>query len=185
MALKHVLIGILAYTPRSGYSLHKVFWDPLRPALPQIYRAINDMLHEGLITLEKVDQKGLPAKNVCTVTKEGYAELDRWLSEPPKVQPIREPFLQQLMFAARLNPKKMKGSIRVYSRRRAKELEYYKSRGLSDTSRVLEPFGSSLDGLCQSLVVDYMKRRGEFELDWARAAIESISKFQAREKRTP
>ena len=49
MALKHVLLANLAYRPMTGYALHKIFFEPVRPELSQIYRALSELVSQGLV----------------------------------------------------------------------------------------------------------------------------------------
>jgi len=177
MALKHVLLGILSVGPRTGYSLHKIFWSPVRPAVQQIYRTINEMSSEGLITLDRTDNVKQPHKNICSITDKGYSELNRWLEVSEPAQPIHEALMQKLVFAGNLDKKAIINHIKLYKEQRQKELLYYISRTPSELRMELQPSNSLLNELCVELVLEYLRRRGEVEVAWARAAIELTKKY--------
>ena len=82
MSLKHGLLGFLSYSPKTGYELAKMFFDPIKPSISLIYRKLNEMAEESLVTFERVDQEKLPYRNVFHITPAGRAELERWLREP-------------------------------------------------------------------------------------------------------
>jgi PadR family transcriptional regulator, regulatory protein AphA len=176
MALKHVLLGILSYSgPMAGYSLHKALWSPIRPALQQIYRTINEMLNEGLITVDRVDNAKQPTRNMCSITEKGTSEFKRWVMEHSKAQPMSEPITQQIVFSGNLDKKDIIANIEAYKEQRKNELLFYTSRNPSTLTRKLHT--APLIELCAELVREYMRRRGEAEIGWAREAIERINNY--------
>ena len=183
MALKHVLLGILSYGgPMAGYSLHKAFWSPIRPALQQIYRTINEMFSEGLITVDRVDNSKQPARNICTITEKGTAELNNWIMQRSKAHPMSEPITQQIVFSGNLDKKEIIANIESYKEQRKTELLFYTSRHPSTLTRNLH--SAPLIELCAELVREYMRRRGEAEIGWAREAIERINNYTPKPKQT-
>lgn len=177
MALKHVLLGILCYGPRAGYSLHKMFWSPVRPALPQIYRTINEMVDESLITIDRVDNGKQPTRNMCSITEKGYVEFKHWVMEHERARPTREPLMQQLVFSGILDKKDLIAKIEAYKVQKKKELLYYTSRSPKELSRGLPKDTAPFTELCAELVHEYMRRRNGAEVEWARDAIERINDY--------
>ena len=178
MALKHVLLGLLAYKPSSGYSLHKMFFDPARPMLSQIYRALNEMYAEGIVDFERVEQKKLPARNVFHLTKAGRGELDKWIRKPWAVGSIREPFVLILWFSRLVKKEDIIENVKTYRDKKKDELEYYNSDAKGRVQKSWKGYGNPLDKFYWDLAFDYIQRRGTAELEWAEATIKRISNLK-------
>ncbi|HBY08182.1 MAG TPA: PadR family transcriptional regulator [Chloroflexi bacterium] len=103
MSVRHALLGLLAQQPRHGYELHAAFeamvggeqnWD-LKPA--QVYTTLSRLEKGGLVTQEAIEQAGGPEKVIYSLTAQGQAELDAWLSEPVPTTHQRDEFFVKLM----------------------------------------------------------------------------------------
>lgn len=108
MSLRHAILGLLSIQPMSGYFLKKVidqsishFWVADQS---QIYRTLAALVDDGLASRHTVVQEDRPNLHLHEPTREGLAELDRWLEEPAKPPPARDPFLVRLFFADRMSP---------------------------------------------------------------------------------
>ena len=103
MSLKHAILGILRSQPMSGYELKTRsfdrtvahFWSADQA---QIYRTLDRLREEGLVTEDLVVQEDRPNKKVYRLTLAGEAELLQWLATPQQDPPLREPFLIQIFF---------------------------------------------------------------------------------------
>ena len=176
MALKHVLLGLLSLKPSSGYSLHKFFFEPGRPMLPQIYRALNDMYAEGFVDFDRVEQKKLPARNVFRVTPAGRAELEKWVEGPSSVPPFREAIMQRVWFGSVAKNEGITANIKAYIEKKKEEIEYYHNKGRELSEKSLKRgYGGPLDKFYRNLAFDYIQRRGKVELEWAEDAIRQIA----------
>ncbi|WP_280402420.1 PadR family transcriptional regulator [Nocardia carnea] len=125
MSLRHAILGLLSIKPMSGYELKKVidesvahFWTSDQS---QVYRALADLVDNGLASRRTVVQEERPNMHVHTVTDRGLAELDSWLATPLRTPPTRDPFLLRLFFADRLPPDR----IRELLQARRQELSEY------------------------------------------------------------
>lgn len=105
MSLKHGILGLLNYSPMTGYDLGKAFQRSLnhfwQAQTSQIYRELRDMEKLGWIASETVIQTDKPNKNVFSLTKSGKEELLRWLAEDSMRDdmPLRAPFLMKIFFS--------------------------------------------------------------------------------------
>lgn len=86
MALQHAILVSLCEQSGSGYELARrfdrsigYFWTATHQ---QIYRTLRAMGDDGWVHVTPVVQQGRPDKKVYTVSKEGRAELARWIGEP-------------------------------------------------------------------------------------------------------
>jgi DNA-binding PadR family transcriptional regulator len=87
MAIKHILLALLAEEPAYGYELKKRYDETLGELWPlqqaQIYNNLRLLEKAGQIELDaRVAQENLPDQKQFRVTADGDAELTAWLAEP-------------------------------------------------------------------------------------------------------
>jgi len=86
MSLPHVLLGLLATTPASGWDLkRRLAEDPARgwdADLSQIYPALRRLLRGGFVSLKRRRSPHGPPRREYRVTASGRRELREWLAEP-------------------------------------------------------------------------------------------------------
>lgn len=109
MSLKHGLLGLLTLRKSSGYDLSKLFQESLSyfwvANQSQIYRELDKMEEVGWVVSSKVEQDARPNKRVYGITKEGNAELIRWLKDDSaeEMGVVRNPLLMKLFFSAKVD----------------------------------------------------------------------------------
>ena len=100
--LKHGILGLLNYGDMTGYDIMRVFKDSLSffwtAQTSQIYRELQTLKKNGLVTDEDVSQKGKPDKKVFSITEMGKEELNRWLLEENTGFETRSPLLMKTFF---------------------------------------------------------------------------------------
>lgn len=106
MALTHILLGLLR-TPGSGYDLKQQvdialphFWTA---DLPQIYRTLNRMERDGLLSVSVEPSDQGPDRRMHQLTEFGSTELRRWLESEPSVDTERIGPLAQVCFLGALD----------------------------------------------------------------------------------
>lgn len=106
MSIPHALLGLLVRAPMHGYELKAAFESELGSLWTlnygQLYPALEKLEADGLVAKERIVQDDRPDKKVYSITPEGRAELQRWLTEPgapPKL--TRDEFYFKLMAARR------------------------------------------------------------------------------------
>ena len=81
MSLRHAALGLLADGPASGYDLLKIFDRSLAFIWPatqsQLYGELNRLADDGLI---EVSHEGPRGRKDYTITEQGRAELERWIT---------------------------------------------------------------------------------------------------------
>ncbi|HRW04399.1 MAG TPA: helix-turn-helix transcriptional regulator [Caldilineaceae bacterium] len=87
MAIKHVLLALLAAEPAYGYELKKRYDETLGELWPlqqaQVYNNLRLLEKAGQIELDaRVAQENLPDQKQFRVTASGDSELTSWLAEP-------------------------------------------------------------------------------------------------------
>ena len=105
MALDHILLGILR-TPASGYGIKQrfdeVFSHFWAADLPQIYRTLNRMERDGLLSATAEASSKGPERRVYRVTARGKRALRTWLSDSPTMATERIEYLAQTFFLGAL-----------------------------------------------------------------------------------
>ena len=106
MSLKHGLLGLLTLRKSSGYDLSKLFQESLSyfwvANQSQIYRELDKMEELGWVVSSKVEQDARPNKRVYAITKDGNAELLRYLKDDSadELAVVRNPLLMKLFFSS-------------------------------------------------------------------------------------
>lgn len=110
-AVKFALLGLLADEPSHGYDLKGDFEELLGGSWPlnigQVYSTLARLERDGLVESRVVRQNPLPDRKVYSITEQGRAELERWLTEPSEGPlPLRDEVFVKVLVAERT-----KGSV--------------------------------------------------------------------------
>lgn len=133
MSLEHAILGLLSEQPRSGYDLKTRCFDETLSALwpadqAQIYRTLEKLHTERLVTVTRKRQAGRPDRKVYSLTQAGYDALDRWLTAQPEPVIHRDPFMLRLHFAADLDDEALLRLLRASRRERVLRLDSLRVR---------------------------------------------------------
>jgi PadR family transcriptional regulator, regulatory protein AphA len=118
MSIKYAILGLLSWTPLTGYDLKKMFAE--LPILywsgnnNQIYRTLVDLHNEKLVSLEVQPQEDHPPRKIYTITEQGQADLRQWVMSAPELPQIRNTFLIQLAWADQLSSQELDGLLSDY-----------------------------------------------------------------------
>lgn len=95
MSLRAVVLITLQREPGSGYDILQRFKAGLahvwQASHQQIYRELERMHRDELLTCERVPQTERPDRKVYRLTRAGQQALDAWLAEPLATSPVRQP----------------------------------------------------------------------------------------------
>ncbi len=101
MALRHVVLTVLAHGDMSGYEITKTFetvyahfW---RASHQQVYRELGRLHAEGRVNVKEVAQEGRPDKKLYSVTKRGLEELRQWMMAPTEMPRSQNDMLVKLL----------------------------------------------------------------------------------------
>ncbi len=131
MSLKHALLGFLSFGPATGYELKHVFENSIQhfwsADLSQIYRTLEGLKEEGLVTMRIEQQETKPPKHIYSLTKIGRAELIRWLTDPTVELPTtRNPFLFKIFFGALMPKETILEHLRLFNEALQQRIAVYK-----------------------------------------------------------
>jgi len=177
---KYVLLGLLAHSPQTGYSLKKSieyeyshFWQE---SYGQIYPTLKALVQEGLAVEDSESGNGR-GQITYSITDSGLGELKKWLSETPDIEKLRYEILLKVSFGANTEPEVILVHLDDFILRNDKlikemdgfvmSLENLKNRGDDHTY-------TQLTALCGKYIYTAMR-------DWAQDA-ENIIKERELEK---
>jgi len=131
LSLKHALLGFLSFGPATGYELKHAFENSIQhfwsADLSQIYRTLESLREEGLVTMRIEHQESKPPKHIYSLTESGRAELLRWLHEPTVELPtVRNPFLLKIFFGALLPKEALLGHLHRFDEALQQRIDAYK-----------------------------------------------------------
>lgn len=139
MSLPHVLLGLLAVQPRTGYDLARAIRDDVEPVwraeVSQIYPALARLRRDGSVVLRVLGPRRGPHRNLYRVTAAGRRELRRWLLEPPPPPRARDDGLARVAFLDFLSARERRDVLRGYEAAVGREIERLRSAPRPDGFR--------------------------------------------------
>lgn len=101
MSLPHVILTVLSTRDATGYDITKEFSASIgyfwKASHQQVYRELNKMGQQGLVTCVLEPQEGKPDRKVYSITDAGRAALGEWFDQPTAHPTVRDEFSAKLM----------------------------------------------------------------------------------------
>ena len=175
MSLKYALLGFIELMPVSGYDLSKMFDDSVNFYWPathtQIYRTLNQLLEEGLVTREIVEQTDLPDKKIYYITDRGRDILLEWVTTPIDLPTIRHPLLVQIAFSGQVETSQLIALFEAYADKLRQRLDLYQS---DQQMEQLDLARSEKERFLWSLILENGIMTYKCELEWVQRAMEGL-----------
>ncbi|MBU2702958.1 DNA-binding PadR family transcriptional regulator [Sporomusaceae bacterium BoRhaA] len=108
MSLPYAVLGILTYSPMTGYNLGKIFNKSVNyswtASLSQIYRELGILEKKGYVLSDIQQQDDKPNKKIYHITNDGKRAFDEWLTDFPEFfsAPKRDEFTLRLFFGSKV-----------------------------------------------------------------------------------
>lgn len=175
MSLAHVILGLLQQQERTGYDLKTECFDDCIAHLwqadqAQIYRTLDKLEVQGLITCTVEIQHDRPNRKVYHITKAGEAELTRWLQTHHPLPMLREPLLVQLYFAAHLSNEAIVPLLEQELKARQEKLAQCQAIEVPS----LDDSTASREQRMHGFVLELVKQREQTYLDWLEKVITTL-----------
>ena len=126
MSLPHVLLGLLAEAPRTGYDLARAMREQMEPIwraeFSQIYPALARLRRAGFVVLRVLGPKRGPRRNLYRVSAAGRRELRRWGAEPAPAPRAKEEGLARMAFLDVLLPSERRAIVLSHERAVSEEI---------------------------------------------------------------
>ncbi|SIQ42425.1 transcriptional regulator, PadR family [Alkalispirochaeta americana] len=109
MSLRYGILGLLRYSPQSGYDLVKTFNDSLRffwqATGSQVYRELKHLEEAGLVSAERVSSEKGPDRRVYHLEPPGLKSFQDWITgfSRARPEPARSTYVMRLFFSAALS----------------------------------------------------------------------------------
>jgi PadR family transcriptional regulator AphA len=107
MSLPHVVLTVLSTKDATGYDITKEFSYSIgyfwKASHQQVYRELNKLAANGLVTCELHPQSGKPDKKVYSITDKGREALAKWFEQPITHPTVRDEFAAKL-YACEVQP---------------------------------------------------------------------------------
>jgi len=118
MSIKFAILGLLeTFGPQSGYDIKAGFqqgpshiWSA---DLPQIYRTLNRLEVDELVTVSE-DDSSARGRKIYTISKAGRSELQAWLEEDFEHITLRDPVLLRIFFGNRIPTSRLRKQLTTY-----------------------------------------------------------------------
>jgi PadR family transcriptional regulator AphA len=117
MSLRNAILGLLNKEPMNGYAIKTLFDEAInfiwQAELSQIYRELDAMEKEGLVTSSIEQQHDRPNKRVYSITESGRAGFMEWLKDAPGqfLAPKRDDFMLRFFFGSLAGDEVMRQSL--------------------------------------------------------------------------
>lgn len=116
--LRYILLGSLNYTSLTGYQLKKFmgestfhFWYA---QTSQIYRTLDELEHDGLVTSEIEEQEDRPDRRRYHITQAGRDDLHGWLMRPmTQLEMPKDKLLVRLFFSGQMDKEVLLTQLRL------------------------------------------------------------------------
>lgn len=170
MAIEHAILGLLSWKPMTGYEMKHIFenssslyWSGNNN---QIYKALVQLLNEGLVTHVLELQEHLPSKKIYTVTPEGLAALKAWVVSHPEAADMKKSFLVQLAWADLLTDEELLALLNEYEREVEIQLLVEKEKLRRGP---IAPDRTPREKLLWDSIADNLVSSYEHEINWIRS----------------
>lgn len=175
--LKHGILGLLNYHDMTGYEIMQVFRDSLnffwKAQTSQIYRELNGLEKQDLVSKTVVEQQGKPDKNVYVITQEGKEELLRWLIDDGLKLNPRSVTLMKVFFMGERTGEENVCCFQKFK----EECEQY-LKDFEPVQGYIEAYGNEIGDREKSvywqMTLDYGRRSMQCYIDWAQSCIERL-----------
>ncbi|HAS56763.1 MAG TPA: PadR family transcriptional regulator [Firmicutes bacterium] len=175
--LKYGILGLLNYKDLTGYEINASFHDSLsffwNASKSQIYRELNKMEKEGLVSSSLIKGNGKPDKKVMSITSKGKEELTNFLKTKTPLF-SRSPLLLQVFFMASLNKEERIDYFSCLIEESKKSLS-----SLSKASSLIKEYSSYIDlknndPMYWGFTLEYGILMEKTILSWASSCLERI-----------
>jgi DNA-binding PadR family transcriptional regulator len=179
MSLRHALLGIIDTRglPISGYDIKKAFNSTMQfywnATYTQIYKTLNQMYEDGLLTMEVIHQDTYPNKKVYQITDAGKKEIKKWTGKPLEIQRVRNEMLVQITLADRLDNEQVVGMLKEYIEKVKDKLATLKSE---EVQSILKRARTEREGFFWGISLGKGVMTYERELEWAEGVLEQFEK---------
>lgn len=116
MALRYVILSLVAAKPQSGYDIVKSFDHSIghiwQASHQQVYRELGKLAKDSWLEFEREAQTDKPDRKVYNITAEGRQHLNKWLVSSVETPAYRSPILVRLLALPVVGPEPLIPAVR-------------------------------------------------------------------------
>ena len=183
MPLEHAILGFLEYGPMTGYDLKKYFdqsiahfWSATQS---HIYKALENLEKDGFVEFKVIPQDDKPNRKEYRITPAGRSELQRWLTTPLLLEPVRESWLIQIFFSTISSNEEIASLFEARMKEIQERLKVYKEDAQAALDRNANEMGIERARELWQITLDYGIAFYEFELKWDKRMLERVNNLPA------
>ena len=182
MSLSYAILGLLTYSPMTGYDLKKIFdkstIEVWAASLSQIYRELSTLNKKGYVSSTIKKQEDRPDKRIYKITQQGKNVFLSWLNNFPDIlsYPKRDEFMLRIFFGSKLERNQL---INEFERFIIQKKQHIKT--LKELEENLDRFSDQLQiesKETEELFWHFTIKRGQMTLEvlieWAEECIKEI-----------
>ncbi|KEO84606.1 PadR family transcriptional regulator [Tumebacillus flagellatus] len=179
MALRYAVLGLLSKEHLTGYDLTQKFHSHIshfwNAHHTQIYRELQKLEKEGLVSYDLVQQHERPDKKVYTLTDHGLQDLLGWMAEPPKPPSMKNETLLRVSLFHLIPPDQAVQYLEASRQTHVEVLNAMKQWGELHLGSADAPPSYELIG--ETLTLDFGMRFIQTWIDWCDYAIRMFRSF--------
>ena len=184
MSLKHILLGLIEWEPRTGYDLNKMIGQLINylwtTDQSRVYRALYQMEEDGWVVSEQIIQEDSPNKKVYDITPIGKEELVKWLADPTIPSNTRNTLLAKIQFARAIPVEDQIEMLEHNLESMKEDLKMLEDRAEESGMMPLPRGDSALvsdTDIRGGLALEYGVLRMRFEVEWLESALRKLYKL--------
>lgn len=179
MSLKYALMGLINYKPATGYDLKTAFTDSIgmfwNASLPQIYRTLNQMEKNGLLSSSIEQQEGKPNRRIYDLTDKGKMEFREWLNKTMEFPLVtKNDMLLKLFFGNLIDKKELVAHFKKWRKSAFQLHEKLETEIKPIAGYYATKTGAQDDMRFWLLTADYGRRHAKMVIEWCDEALEVI-----------
>jgi DNA-binding PadR family transcriptional regulator len=186
MSLQNALLGILTYSPMTGYNLGKIFSKSINytwtASLSQIYRELDALEKKGHVSSNIKHQDDRPDKRVYSITEDGTLAFNKWLTDFPETfsAPKRDDFALRIFFGSKVGDKELIKQFKLFIEEREsfKDMMTEGKEIISELSKTLTKSATGTSIRENELYWHFIAKRAimsnQVLIQWAEECIEEL-----------
>lgn len=171
MNTRHIILGLLAQQPMSGYDIKSLFkglsWMIGTPSYGSLYPTLHALLEEDLVSVNVEPGNGKPSRKLYSVTEAGREYLNAWLKESAGTESSIKAFTYRLIVSGNLSDHELRDHL---SQRRSQVAGFLEAPedGVTEDAQLA-------DNQAKQLVRDYGLAIARAELAWLDAQLAQLA----------
>lgn len=182
LSITYAILGILSFKALTGYDIKKIMQDSSFMYWSgnnnQIYKALVELLRDGLVTNVVQHQEGAPSKKIYTITEDGLAELKRLSLSLPEAPEFKKSFLVQFAWTWQIENDDVSMLLNSYEQTVKRQMMIAE---VQKNSASFSPNRTMREGIIWGLIHENIVGSYQAELNWIEDVRKSLMEHSAHD----